>query len=102
MEATMKSPINSQPVRRAAGPIRRVDSPRHATAGQFIAHAQRRGYRVLTQGSWPNSAAWYGLAKAGSDEVDVMVRHYRDQTFTVQSCDGNGSVAHLLDDDAEA
>lgn len=81
---------------RSNGPIQRVENPRHPSAAQFVEHAKNRGFRVLNQGTWPNATGWVALARPESTEVDVMVRRYRDHTYSVQSCDGNGTVDELL------
>ena len=81
---------------RSNGPIRQVSSPRHPSASQFVEHAKTRGYRILNQGTWPNATGWIALARPESTVVDLLVRRYRDHSFSVQSCDGNGSVDELL------
>jgi hypothetical protein len=82
-----------------SGPVVNVQSPRHPSAGRYVRQAVERGFRVAHQAAWPNSAGWVALAAPQSQGVDLLVRYYRDSSFTVQVCDPRRTLSDLLPDD---
>ena len=86
----------------STGQIFNVQSPRHPSAGRYVRQAIRRGFRIAFQAAWPNSSGWMALAAPRSEGVDLIVRYYRDQTFTVQVCDPRRTLADFLPDDDAA
>jgi hypothetical protein len=82
-----------------SGPAVNVQSLRHPSAGRYVRQAIARGFRIAHQAAWPNSAGWIALSRPESMDVDVLVRYYRDQSFTVQVCDPNRTLDELLPDD---
>lgn len=85
-----------------SGQLVNVQSPRHPSAGRFVRQAVARGFHVAYQAAWPNSAGWVALAAPKSEGVDLIVRFYRDQTFTVQVCDPQRTLEELLPYDETA
>lgn len=83
----------------SAGTVFNIQSPSHPSAGRFVRQAVARGFRVTFQAAWPNSAGWVALAAPRSEGVDLIVRYYRDQTFTVQLCRPGLTLDELLPDD---
>lgn len=73
-----------------------VQSTRNPSAGRYVRRAQKRGFHIVHQTAWPNSAGWLALAAPGSNGVDLIIRYYRDQTFTVQVCDPRRTLEELL------
>lgn len=85
-----------------AGRLFHVQSPQHPSAGHYVRHALGRGFRIAYQATWPNSAGWVALAAPRSVGVDMIVRYYRDGTFTVEVCDPRRTLADLLPDEGAA
>jgi hypothetical protein len=85
-----------------SGTLFNVQSTRHPSAGRYVRQAVKRGFRVAFQAAWPNSAGWVALAAPLSNGVDLIVRYYRDRTFTVQVCDPRRTLADFLPDDEAA
>jgi hypothetical protein len=85
-----------------AGAVFNVQSTRHPSAGRYVRQAVERGFRVAFRAAWPNSAGWVALAAPQSNGVDLIVRYYRDQTFTVQVCDPRRTLDEFLPDDDAA
>ncbi|MEX2186903.1 MAG: hypothetical protein WD875_08925 [Pirellulales bacterium] len=83
-----------------AGTIFNVQSPQHPSAGRYVRQAVRRGFRIAFQAAWPNSAGWVALAAPQSIGVDLIVRYYRDRTFTVQVCDPRRTLSEFLPDES--
>ncbi len=79
-----------------------VQSPRHPSAGRYVRQAVRRGFQIAFQAAWPNSAGWVALSAPQSAGVDLIVRYYRDRTFTVQVCDPRRTLEELLPDEETA
>jgi hypothetical protein len=87
---------------RSTGTFFNVQSPRHPSAGRYVRQALARGFHVAFQAAWPNSSGWVALAAPRSEGVDLIVRYYRDQTFTVQVCDAGRTLTDFLPDDDAA
>lgn len=68
---------------------------RFQTVDRFVKEAERQGYRIAYQASWPNGAGWIAMSdpRANHRRIELLVKFYPNGKFTTERLSALPQVA---------